>query len=53
MCERLPAEYATDAECRAKLPACTTKTLGGCVDSGTTCGDQLLEIQCVWNKLKN
>ncbi|CAD8176961.1 unnamed protein product [Paramecium pentaurelia] len=50
-CDRLPITFVTDKECRDKLPNCTTKTGGGCIDSGNNCSDQTLEIQCVWNKL--
>nr|CAA09180.1 surface antigen G [Paramecium tetraurelia] len=51
-CDKLPATFATDKECRDVISICTTKTGGGCVDSGNNCSDQTLEIQCVWNKLK-
>ncbi|CAK64874.1 unnamed protein product (macronuclear) [Paramecium tetraurelia] len=52
-CDKLPATFATDKECRDVISTCTTKTGGGCVDSGNNCSDQTLEIQCVWNKLKS
>ncbi|CAD8183449.1 unnamed protein product [Paramecium pentaurelia] len=51
-CDKLPATFATDKDCRDVISTCTTKTGGGCVDSGNNCSDQTLEIQCVWNKLK-
>nr|AAS94225.1 surface antigen A [Paramecium tetraurelia] len=51
-CDKLPVNLATDSDCRALISTCTTKTGGGCVDSGNNCSDQTLEIQCVWNKLK-
>jgi Notch-like protein len=43
-CDKLPIIYITDPECRARISTCTTKKGGGCVDSGTFCSDQLLEI---------
>ncbi|CAD8125030.1 unnamed protein product [Paramecium sonneborni] len=52
-CERLPTTFVTDKECRDQILTCTTKTGGGCVDSGNNCSDQTLEIQCVWNKLRS
>ncbi|CAK64863.1 unnamed protein product (macronuclear) [Paramecium tetraurelia] len=33
-CDKLPASFATDKECRDVISTCTTKTGGGCVDSG-------------------
>ncbi|CAD8110299.1 unnamed protein product [Paramecium primaurelia] len=51
-CDRLPITFATDKDCRDVISTCTTKTGGGCIDSGNNCSDQTLEIQCVWNKLK-
>ncbi|CAD8109110.1 unnamed protein product [Paramecium primaurelia] len=52
-CDRLPITFVTDKECRDVISTCTTKTGGGCVDSGNNCSDQTLEIQCVWNKLRS
>ncbi|CAD8109130.1 unnamed protein product [Paramecium primaurelia] len=52
-CDRLPTTFVTDKECRDVISTCTTKTGGGCVDSGNNCSDQTLEIQCVWNKLRS
>ncbi|CAD8145016.1 unnamed protein product [Paramecium octaurelia] len=52
-CDKLPTTFATDKDCRDVISTCTTKTGGGCVDSGNNCSDQTLEIQCVWNKLKS
>ncbi|CAD8109102.1 unnamed protein product [Paramecium primaurelia] len=52
-CDRLPITFVTDKECRDEISTCTTKTGGGCVDSGNNCSDQTLEIQCVWNKLRS
>ncbi|CAD8108961.1 unnamed protein product [Paramecium primaurelia] len=52
-CDKLPTTFATDKECRDVISTCTTKTGGGCVDSGNNCSDQTLEIQCVWNKLRS
>lgn len=38
-CERLPITFVTDKECRDEISTCTTKTGGGCVDSGNNCSD--------------
>lgn len=43
-CDKLPTTYLTDAECRAKISTCTTKSGGGCIESGASCSDQTLEI---------
>ncbi|CAD8157933.1 unnamed protein product [Paramecium octaurelia] len=50
-CDQLPTTFVIDKDCRDVISTCTTKTGGGCVDSGNNCSDQTLEIQCVWNKL--
>ncbi|CAD8045475.1 unnamed protein product [Paramecium sonneborni] len=51
-CDKLSKIYKSDDECRNQIKTCTTKADGGCVESGENCSDQLLKIQCVWNKLK-
>ena len=38
-CDRLPITFVTDKECRDEISTCTTKTGGGCVDSGNNCSD--------------
>ncbi|CAK82827.1 unnamed protein product (macronuclear) [Paramecium tetraurelia] len=51
-CDKLPTTFITDKDCRDVISTCTTKIGGGCVDSQNKCSDQTLEIQCVWDKLK-